>query len=109
MVNVLFSRIIAISRKDILFCFLRSVVKDMLACQPFRKLRKASKCLGKVNKTKISSTYRRCGSNSSMEKRYPRRKLSNLVKSSISMYDPSKVIFNRSKYELSDCEKRLLA
>ena len=25
------------------------------------------------------------------------------------MYDPSKVIFNRSKYELSDCEKRLLA
>ena len=35
-------------------------------------------------------------------------KLSNLVKSSISMHDPSKVIFNFSKYELSDCEKRLL-
>ena len=25
------------------------------------------------------------------------------------MHDPSKVIFNFSKYELSDCEKRLLA
>ena len=37
------------------------------------------------------------------------KKLSNLVKSSISMHDPSKVIFNFSKYELSDCEKRLLA
>ena len=35
--------------------------------------------------------------------------LCNLVKSSISMHDPSKVIFNFSKYELSDCEKRLLA
>ena len=37
------------------------------------------------------------------------KKLSNLVKSSISMHDPSKVIFNFSKYELPDCEKRLLA
>ena len=37
------------------------------------------------------------------------KKLSNLVKSSISIHDPSKVIFNFSKYELSDCEKRLLA
>ena len=37
------------------------------------------------------------------------KKLSNLVKSSTSMHDPSKVIFNFSKYELSDCEKRLLA
>ena len=27
----------------------------------------------------------------------------------MSMHDPSKVIFNRSKYELSDCEKRPLA
>ena len=59
MVNVLFSRIIAISRKDILFCFSRSVVNDMLACRQFRKLRKASKCLGEVNKTKISSTHHR--------------------------------------------------
>ena len=37
------------------------------------------------------------------------KRLCNLVKSSISMHDPSKVIFNFSKYELSDCEKRLLA
>ena len=37
------------------------------------------------------------------------KKLSNLVQSSTSMHDPSKVIFNFSKYELSDCEKRLLA
>ena len=36
------------------------------------------------------------------------KQLSNLVKSSISMDDPSKVIFNFSN-ELSDCEKRLLA
>ena len=56
-VNVLFSQIIAISRKDIQFFFSHSVVNDMLACQPFRKLRKTSKCLGEVNKTKISSTY----------------------------------------------------
>ena len=53
------SRIISISRKDILFCFSRSIVNDMLVCQPFRKLRKASKCFGEVNKTKIPSTYRR--------------------------------------------------
>ena len=58
MVNVLSSRIIAISRKDILFCFSRSIVNDILTCRPFRKLRNASKCLGEVNKTKISSTYR---------------------------------------------------
>ena len=31
---------------------------DMLACWPFRKFRKASKCFGGVNKRKISSTYR---------------------------------------------------
>ena len=37
------------------------------------------------------------------------KKLNKLVKSNISMGDPSKVIFNFSKYELSDCEKRLLA
>ena len=37
------------------------------------------------------------------------RKLSNLVKSSISIHDPNKVIFNFSKYELSDGEKGLLA
>ena len=37
------------------------------------------------------------------------KKLSNLVKSNISMHDPSKVIFNFPKYELSDCEKGLLA
>ena len=37
------------------------------------------------------------------------KKLSELVKSNISMHDPSMVIFNFSKYELSDCEKRLLA
>ena len=36
------------------------------------------------------------------------KKLSNLVKSSISMHDPTKVIFNFSKYKLYDCEKRLL-
>ena len=36
------------------------------------------------------------------------KKLSKLVKSNISMQDPRKVIFNFSKYELSDCEKRLL-
>ena len=29
----------------------------MLACRPFRKLWKASKCFGEVNKTKISLTY----------------------------------------------------
>ena len=34
--------------------------------------------------------------------------LRKLVKSNISMQDPRKVIFNFSKYELSDCEKRLL-
>ena len=59
MVNVLSSPIIAISRKDILFCFSRSIVNEMLACRPFRKLRKASNCFGEVNKTKISSTYHR--------------------------------------------------
>ena len=37
------------------------------------------------------------------------KKLSNLVKSSISRHDPSQVIFSFSKCELSDCEKRLLA
>ena len=37
------------------------------------------------------------------------KKLSNLVKSNICMHDPSKVIFNFSKNELSDCEKTLLA
>ena len=37
------------------------------------------------------------------------KKLSNLVKSSISIHDPNKVIFNFSKYELSDGEKGLLA
>ena len=37
------------------------------------------------------------------------KKLSKLVKSNIFMHDPSKFIFNFSKYELSDCEKRLLA
>ena len=52
MVNVLSSRIIAMSRKDNLFCFSRSIVDDMLGCQPFRKLWKASKCFGDVNKTK---------------------------------------------------------
>ena len=34
--------------------------------------------------------------------------LSKLVKSNISAKDPSKVIFSFSKYELLDCEKRLL-
>ena len=34
--------------------------------------------------------------------------LSNLVKDNISVQDPSKIIFNLSIYELSDCEKRLL-
>ena len=33
------------------------------------------------------------------------KRLNKLVKSNISMQDPSKVIFNFSKYELSDCEK----
>ena len=37
------------------------------------------------------------------------KKLSELVKSNIAMHEPSMVIFNFSKYELSDCEKRLLA
>ena len=36
------------------------------------------------------------------------KKLSKLVKSNISMQDSCKVIFNFSKYELSDFEKRLL-
>ena len=50
-------KIINTSRKDILFCFSLSIVNDMLACQPFRKFRKSSKCLGEVNKRKMSSTY----------------------------------------------------
>ena len=37
------------------------------------------------------------------------KKFCKLVKSNIFMHDPSKFIFNFSKYELSDCEKRLLA
>ena len=37
------------------------------------------------------------------------KKLSKLVNSNISMHDPSKVIFNFSKYELTNYEKRLLA
>ena len=37
------------------------------------------------------------------------KKLSKSVKSNISVHDPSKVVFNFSKYELSDCAKRLLA
>ena len=46
-------------KKGHLFCFLHSIVNDMLACRPFRKFRKASKYFGEVNKTKISPTYRR--------------------------------------------------
>ena len=34
--------------------------------------------------------------------------LRKLVKSNISMQDPSQVIFNFSNYELSECEKKLL-
>ena len=34
--------------------------------------------------------------------------MSKLVRSNITMQDPSKIIFNFSKYEVSDCEKRLL-
>ena len=37
------------------------------------------------------------------------QKLSKLVKSNISVQNPSKVIFNFSKYGLSDREKELLA
>ena len=37
------------------------------------------------------------------------KKLSKLVKSNISIQDPSKAIFNFSKYELSNCEKRLFS
>ena len=44
-------------KKKIQFCFSLSIVNDMVACQPFRKVRKASKCSGEVNKTKILSTY----------------------------------------------------
>ena len=141
MVNVLFSRVIAISRKDILFCFLRSVVNDMLACRPLRKLWKASKCLGleeeeihhkksdiRVLKKEFSSSHsslqheisfidfahvsslflrsnnRILASKSAIQQ----KKLSNLVKSSISMHDLGKVIFNFSKYGIADYEKRLL-
>ena len=42
MVNVLFSRLICTSRKNVLFCFSISIVNYMLACQPFRKFRKDS-------------------------------------------------------------------
>ena len=38
MVNVLSSRKICLSRRDTLFCFSLSIVYDMLACRPFRKL-----------------------------------------------------------------------
>ena len=37
------------------------------------------------------------------------KKLSKLLKSKFYLQDPSKVIFDFPKYELSDCEKRLLA
>ena len=39
-------------------CFSLSIVNEMLVCRPFKKFRKASKCFGEVNKTKISLTYR---------------------------------------------------
>ena len=45
--------------KNILFRSLFSVVKDMLACQTFRKFLKISKFTGELNNEKISSTYRR--------------------------------------------------
>ena len=41
--------------------------------------------------------------------RIQRKTLGKLVKSTISVQDPSTAIFNFSKYELSDCEKRLPA
>ena len=36
------------------------------------------------------------------------KKLSKLIKSNISVQDRNKIIFNFSRYELSDCKKRLL-
>ena len=36
-------------------------------------------------------------------------KLSKLIKFDISVQDPSKIIFNFSSYELSNCGKRLLS
>ena len=41
------------TRKKFGLSFSRSSANDMLACGLFRKFRKASKCFGGVNKTKI--------------------------------------------------------
>ena len=55
--NVLSSRINVHELRT--FCFLFSIVNDVLACRPFRKFRKDSKCCGEVSKTRISSTFHR--------------------------------------------------
>ena len=46
-----------IKRRQSVLLFIFLIVNDMLACQPFRKFWKASKCSREVNKTKISSIY----------------------------------------------------
>ena len=46
----LWCQIICTSKKDILFCISFSIVNDMVACRPFRRFCKTSKCSGKVKK-----------------------------------------------------------